>query len=66
VRAGDEQAAAAAADAGTVEVLNARLAAAEAAVASGERQRSYLQTEKARALQAPGLTLQRWREAAGR
>jgi len=39
-----------------VEVLNARLAAAEAAVAGGERQCSYLQTEKVSELQAPGHT----------
>ena len=49
--------AAAAPDAGAVEVLNARLAAAEAAIAGGERQRSYLQTEKVRAVLAPGLAV---------
>ena len=37
-------------DAGTVEVLSARLAAAEAAVAGGERLRSYLETEKVHCL----------------
>ncbi len=40
-------AAAPAVDAGALEVLTARLAMAEAAAAAEERQRSYLQTEKA-------------------
>ena len=53
VPAEGEQAAAEAADAGAVEVLNARLAAAEAAVAGGDRQRSYLQAEKVRRAASP-------------
>ena len=54
MRADGEQGAAA--DAGTMEVLNARLAAAEAAVIGGERQRSYLHAEKVRAVR-PVLSL---------
>ena len=48
---------AATADAGTLEVLTAQLAAAEATVVNAERQRNYLQAEKVRDLPArPALS----------